>query len=125
MRATAKTAPPEAYIEEVAPQVSADEAGNTDPLQSTVADNMICIVTVADNIDESPQIDERLLCCKCKQPVERSKAKLSGKQAQIVTCRPCNCKYVQLHGKFGTWPIDDFKQLPGEMRVDFYRGHTM
>ena len=49
VRATAKAAPSEAYIEEVAPQVSADEAGNTDPLQSTVADNMICTVTAADS----------------------------------------------------------------------------
>ena len=61
------------------------------------------------------------VCSKCKleKPVTGA-----AESSPHFCCKQCNSKRAQLSKLFGTWPIDEFTEMPGEMQVAFWRSEA-
>ena len=61
------------------------------------------------------------ICRKCGRPVERSKAKVCGKKADVWICKVCHSKSSSLYQIYGKWPPARFAQLSKPAQEKFWQ----
>jgi len=67
--------------------------------------------------------DDVARCTKCGFHVDpcAKGVRLMGKTPPTWRCAKCCTKQVMLHRMFGTWPLDDFKELDGDTQRAFWQ----
>ena len=96
-------------IEPTQPQSTATQKNTTRP-NAMVAE--VCF----------PEVVEMVCCSYCKRALDLSKkVQVTGKKAVVFRCNLCNCRGVQLHRIYKSWPPSGFKDLTDEDKALFWQ----
>lgn len=72
-----------------------------------------------------PSIKDEVICDRCKTPCDPLRARVMGKSASgseiRFCCKTCNIRCTQLYRVFGSWPIQQFKELSETQKTEFMR----
>ena len=59
-------------------------------------------------------------CRKCGNAVHRSRARITGKQAEYWECKTCHTRGQQLRKIYGQWPPVNFQQLDEAKKTEYF-----